>query len=79
MSRDAVKDAMLHHTIDNEALADAIIKYTTQLFIRAVGDHLRMNGYESAADFLTKDVSKTLVEIDSMNPEYITDGKPSLD
>lgn len=73
MSRDAVKDAMLHHTIDNEALADALIQYTTQLFIRGVADYLRISGYEHAATFLDKDVPGTLRAIDSMNPEYLTD------
>ena len=73
MSRDAVKDAMLHHTIDNEALADAIIKYTTHLFIRAVAEHLKASGFESAAEFLVQDVEKTLRDIDAMNPAYLTE------
>lgn len=63
---------MLHHTIDNEALADALIKYTTQLFIRGVAEYLRSNGFGPSADFLDRDVEKTLAEIDSMSPEYLT-------
>jgi hypothetical protein len=73
MSRDAVKDAMLHHTIDNEALADALIRYTTQLFIRGVAEYLRSSGYTEAGNFLDQDVKRTLTAIDAMNPQYLTD------
>ena len=73
MSRDAVKEAIIHHTIDNEALAEALINYTTQLFIRGVADYLQISGYPDAAKFLNRDVGETLRAIDSMNPEYLTD------
>lgn len=69
-SRNAVKDAILHHKIDNEALADALIKYAMHMMMRGTADYLRMNGFPEAGAFLAKDVTKHLEKIDALNLDY---------
>ncbi len=71
VSKELVRRAMLDHTVTREALADAIIRTTTKMFIEAAADYLRRNGYGDAAYFLDKDTEATLTGIDAMAPKYL--------
>lgn len=69
-SRNAIKDALLHHKIDNEVLADTLVKYAMHMMLRGTAEYLRRNGFPEAADFLASDVAGHLDEIDGMHLDF---------